>query len=551
MPYDRDSFLAGIAVGRNLQSWPEMHGFGIGFFAFTIQTVSASFTYQFGITFGGTIDWGDGTAEDYDYNNFRDRINHVYANAGVYQVKIIGHIYDVRLGSYGTTPATPIASANRLISVDTPFPRLSSPYGEATYANLESCFAYCANLKAIPKNLFANYKAQGLTIRGMQRMFYFCTHLKTIPQRLFKDLTFELLSYDYTQPVSMFYRCSAIEEFPSDLFDNPVFTRVTNVRQMFSNCTSLKSLPVDKLPFASAQNFEWFCRDCESLLEIPEGLFDDCTQATLFNYVFSGCDSLTAIPDGLFDNCPNIHQAEYAFSGSGVVTIPHKLFADKHSLQNAASAFSLSALQTFPGDIFDGCDALTTASSCFAYCSSLADVPSGLFNGCTALTDISRCFNSSGVETISSDLCYGCTALTRVDYCFSSCGSLTSIPSQLFSTCSALTDIRWCFYDCTALGEVPFGLFDSNLQITQAERTFSGCTSLYSVYTQLFMNNPNDMNLRACFYGDSAITSSVPELWIAHPMDPPAHYNDGMVCFYGCVNAANYADIPAGWGGPG
>ena len=406
MAYDRDSFLAGVAVGRNMLGWPDMHGYGKGFFAFTIQTVSASFTYQFEITFVGTIDWGDGTTEDYDYDIFRYNISHVYADTGIYQVKITGFITSVRLGSFGSTPPTPIASANRLISVDTPFPRLSHPYGEVTYADLQRCFAYCTNLKSIPKNLFANYKAQGLTIRGMRAMFYLCSHLKTIPQGLFKDLTFELLSNEYTQPVSMFYGCSAIEEFPSDLFDNPVFTRVTNVSQMFTNCTSLKALPVDKLPFTSAQNFEWFCRGCESLAEIPEGLFDDCTQAALLNYVFAGCDSLTAIPDGLFNNCPNILQAEFAFSSSGIESIPSKLFADKHSLTSVISAFSGSAVQTINGDIFDGCDALTTAGSCFANCSSLSEVPSGLFNGCTALTNMARCFEDSGVETISHDLSY-------------------------------------------------------------------------------------------------------------------------------------------------
>lgn len=548
MAYDRDSFLAGVAVGRNMKSWPDMHGYGKGFFAFTIKTVAASFTYQFGIYFGGTIDWGDGTSEDYAYNNFRDRISHVYATAGVYQVRITGYMNVIRLGTTnGTTPTTPTASAARLISVDTPFPRLSSPAAEATYAYLDYCFANCTNLKSIPKNLFANYKAQGLVVRGMRSMFDYCSSLKTIPQGLFKDLAFDTPNQDSRQPISMFRGCSSIEEFPGDLLDNPVFASVTNVTSMFHKCTALKHIPVEKLPFAAATNFQWLFRECQSLEEIPDGLLDNCTQAHIFDYAFCHCDSLTTIPDGLFDNCSNITQIEFVFWQAGIENIPHELFKNKHSLVSAIYAFSGTAVHDIPGDIFDGCDALTSASYCFSSCRSLTEVPGGLFNGCTALNSIASCFYWSGIETIASDLCYGCTALTNVNSCFSGCQSLTDIPTQLFSTCTAITNINYCFQGCTALDEVLSGTFAVNIAITKAEYVFAGCSSLTTVGSSVFMQNYNLTSLRAAFNDCSAITSAVPELWTVHQ----GSGFDKAACFYGCNNAANYADIPASWGGPG
>jgi hypothetical protein len=49
------------------------------------------------------------------------------------------------------------------------------------------------------------------------------------------------------------------------------------------------------------------------LTEIPEGLFDKCTEVTDFHGVFSGCLSLQTIPVGLFDYNTKVTTFETAF----------------------------------------------------------------------------------------------------------------------------------------------------------------------------------------------------------------------------------------------
>lgn len=394
MAYDRDSFLAGVAVGRNMKSWPEMHGYGKGFFAFTIKTVAASFTYQFGIYFGGTIDWGDGTSEDYAYNNFRDRISHVYATAGVYQIRITGYVYDVLLGtSNGTTPRTPSASAARLISVDTPFPRLSSPNTQATAVDLAYCFASCTNLTKIPTNLLVNYKLQGLIVTGVTRMFNGCQSIKKIPKQLFNGLVFR---DSLTDASYLFGNCRSLEELPEDIFSNEVFKRITNAQGVFSYCTNLKRLPVDMLPFKSATHIEWLCYHCDSLHEVHSDTFRQCA---------------------------GIMSIESAFSYSGLRSVPTGLFANKTSLSYAGSAFmGADELETISASVFDGCTALTNAFACFEGCDSLSDISPDLFSGCTALTSVRECFLR--------------------------CYALNTVPASLFIQISSITDFRSCFYDC-------------------------------------------------------------------------------------------------------
>lgn len=397
MVYDRDSFLAGVAVGRNMKSWPEMKGYGKGFFAFTIKTVAASFTYQFGIYFGGTIDWGDGTSEDYAYNNFRDRISHVYTDAGIYQIRITGYVFDVLLGTTnGTTPRTPSASAARLISVDTPFPMLQSPYSQATTVNLNYCFASCSNLTKIPNNLLANYKSQGLVVTGIANMFASCQKIKKIPKGLFGGLVFSDNLADSSNPKYLFSNCRSLEELPEDIFSNEVFKRITTAEGMFTYCTKLQRLPVDELPFQSVEDIDRLFFYCESLHEVHPDAFKQCQNIRTIDRIFA-YSGLRVVPAGLFKNKTRLVAAEMSFMG-----------ADE--------------LETISEEVFTGCTVMTSAYACFEACNSLVSIPSDLFNGCTALASVRECFLR--------------------------CYALGSVPSSLFLHTPNITNFASCFYDC-------------------------------------------------------------------------------------------------------
>ena len=424
MAYDRDSFLAGIAVGRNMQSWPEMQGIGGNFFAFTIRTATASFTYQFGISFAGTVYWGDGSSEEYAYNVFRDRISHVYADAGVYQVLIIGNFQSIQLGSSsGTTPPTPVSSAIRLISIDTPFPQLFRQDGTPIQSvSLNNCFNNCQRLARIPKNLFANYKSANMVITGLYGMFYLCTDLVEIPEKLFDGFEFTSSFTDSTSPVNMFSTCFSLTELPEDIFSNPGFENVTSVRGMFSNCRALTKLPA-QLPFKVATDFSMLCTYCYALEELPEGIFDRCESAQSFHQAFNGCSSLQGIPAGLFVSC-DLRDLSLSFlSCYELKTIGSGAFANQPNLTNLETAFEASGITEIPQGMFDGCTGILRVDACFTSCLSL--------------------------ETVASDLFSDSPSIDRFSGCFFECSGITSAVPDFWNRYPSATYHSQCFYGCT------------------------------------------------------------------------------------------------------
>ena len=81
------------------------------------------------------------------------------------------------------------------------------------------------------------------------------------------------------------------------------------------------------------------------IVAIPQGLFDNCPNATDFSHVFSGC-GITAIPSGLFDNCPNANDFSSAFS-------------------------SCYSIKEIPQGLFDNCPNASRFTDTFRYCKSV------------------------------------------------------------------------------------------------------------------------------------------------------------------------------------
>lgn len=89
--------------------------------------------------------------------------------------------------------------------------------------------------------------------------------------------------------------------------------------------------------------------------------------------------------------------------------------------------------------------------------------------------------------------------------------------------------------------EIPANLFANNSKITTFAYTFTNCNKLVAIPEGLFDNNPEVNNFNATFNNCYNVTSNVPELWVSHP--DAQHKN----CYYACVNATNYNDIPDDW----
>ncbi len=130
---------------------------------------------------------------------------------------------------------------------------------------------------------------------------------------------------------------------------------VTNMESIFSGCIALSEIPeglfdhcTEVTSFKSAFNF------CVGLESIPVGLFDNNTKVTSFTQTFRGCTSLTSIPEGLFDNCPEVTSFDKTFgheyfNEDDVVQlkhIPNNLFDNNRKVTNFNNTFQYSKLLT-------------------------------------------------------------------------------------------------------------------------------------------------------------------------------------------------------------
>jgi hypothetical protein len=325
--YDTESFLAGVAVGRNMESWPAMQGISV--FKFTVQ-VSAGLFQGPWVVFDGTISWGDGRSDDFDNipanytenESYRNQISHSYAAAGTYQIEMVGRLLD-----WSTTRSSAILSGNSyLISIDTPFPRSME---HKTY--LTACCYYSSALVKLPAKPFRH-------LHQLQRIYRFC------------------------------YRCSSLQALPPRLFEG--CKSLTDVRQAFMNC-DIRSVPADLFAGSPAIETAAGVMSYNShLTEIPAGLLDplqNLKTAPGFNSL-----GITTLPEYLFVNCPDIDTFDnLCYSSTSFREIPADLFSYNPGATSFQGAFGRTAIEEIPADLFDDCPLASNFRQCFADCTSL------------------------------------------------------------------------------------------------------------------------------------------------------------------------------------
>lgn len=351
MAYDKTSFLAGLAVGRNMESWPAMEGENV--FKFTVNVPAGTY-YSPWMVFSGTIYWGDGTNSSfnniptnyYESESFRGRTSHTYSDAGKYKITLSGTLLDWSIIRYSTT----LSYNDTLVSIDTPFPRSMS---EKTFLT-GTCYG-CRSLVKLPPKLFKNCPA-------IEDLGTFC------------------------------WRCSALQEIPDKLFYG--CRNVTNVSRFFMSC-NLDSIPSDLFAqMPNVENAAGMISYNRMIQNIPHGLLDP-----LQNLKYTiGLNSLgiRSIPRGFFANCPDIEVFDNLCSASTELTdIPSDIFHYTPTAYSFSGAFSQTAITDIPNGLFSMCPLASDFSNCFRNCEAITGaVPalwlefpnangSGCFSGCT------------------------------------------------------------------------------------------------------------------------------------------------------------------------
>ena len=192
-----------------------------------------------------TIDWGDGTVQQYRTADAVEHEcpTHEYAAAGDYVITMtssdFSRMYLQTIFIEGND--CPRRYLSTLKAVNSPIPKVAGVQGQS----------------GMYDSSIGDYAWENRS-NSLQTCFFYCTSLETIPSNLFENNT------GVTSFVGAFSACDALHSIPCGLFEG--CTAATDFSGCFSNCYSLSSL--------------------------PEDLFSECIAAARFDYCFNRCNAL-------------------------------------------------------------------------------------------------------------------------------------------------------------------------------------------------------------------------------------------------------------------
>ncbi|MCI6572756.1 MAG: BspA family leucine-rich repeat surface protein, partial [Firmicutes bacterium] len=160
-----------------------------------------------------------------------------------------------------------------------------------------------------------------------------------------------------TNMSNMFFNCSSLTSLNLSNFDT---SKVTNMRYMFNICSSLTSLNLSDFNTSNVTNMSGMFDYCPSLTSLNVSNFNT-SNVTNMSYMFDGCSSLTSLNVSSF-NTSNVTNMAYMFNNCSSLT----------SLN--LSSFDMSKV-TNTGNMLSDCSALTEIKTPKAIGSAAVDLP--------------------------------------------------------------------------------------------------------------------------------------------------------------------------------
>jgi hypothetical protein len=478
---------------------------------------------------GYTVNWGDGTSNNYNSNvtaskqyttaSYAALTSSVYSVTDLYKPALItvtlsGSATSFETVNFNIRPTPPTGSllnqspsnwksikmagsqiTSLTVGIGANSTRLTPTQleqfeysGSNNIANFTNMFANCYSLVEVVSLSTTN-------ATNMTSMFNSCYNLQKIPElnltntttgsnifnSCFKLRTVTLLnSQNVTNWANTFNTCINLNSI------NIRFgTGVTTYANTFSGCFSLKNIP--PLPVTNCNTLISTFLNCYNLKKI--NFIGTTSNVTTFNQTFASCFSLESVPLTLdLRSCTN---TGFMFNGCrNLKTVP--IFTNTRQLTNISAMFqNCSNIVNVPW--FDTIN-VTDATSLFFNCSKLSSIPqfnfsrnanfSSMFSGCSNLMNIPRLETSNG--TNFSSMFSSCTQLKEIPWMntsrgtnfatmFSSCASLLKVPDLDLGEATSTNNM---FNGCSSLINIPF--FNLS-KVTDPTFMFNSCTSLTSI----------------------------------------------------------------------
>lgn len=258
-----------------------------------------------------TVDWGDGSATETITTEYP---THTYAQAGIYEISVLGNCPEWGKISYQEYIAFGETSRNYTYAK-----YLTNVIQLGELNATKYTFAKCENLtrfkgeKLVSPNTFANVNTMGYMFAG-------CTNLKEI------DLT-NFDTKDVTDMNRMFEGCSSVETLDLTSFDT---SKVTNMESLFAGCTSLKNIDISKLKTDLVTSMSHMFGNCRNLKTLD---FSNFNTSNVKNMAW------------MFGNCINIESLDLSSFNTSNVTTMAAMFHNCAAQKIDVSTFDTSKVE--------------------------------------------------------------------------------------------------------------------------------------------------------------------------------------------------------------
>ena len=313
----------------------------------------------------------------------------------------------------------------------------------------------------------------------MRNMFTNCSSLVSLDLCHFNTSQVTSMSY-------MFYGCSSLTSLDLGNFDT---SKVTNMSSMFRYCSHLTSLDLSNFNTNNVTKMSYMFPGCHSLTSLDLSNFDT-SKVTDMSYFFSDCSSLASLNLSNFDT-------------SKVTSMSSMFQYCSHLTSLDLSNFNTNKV-TAMSNMFSGCSSLTSLDIGNFNTSNVTNMYS-MFRGCSSLTSLDlNNFNTSNVIDMSY-MFSGCSSLTSLDIdnfntsnvtnmysMFNGCSSLTSLDLSHFDT-SKVTDMSLMFYDCKSIMKIVVSDLWNVEKVTGGDSMFSNCYNLVGGAGTTYDSNHTDV----------------------------------------------------------
>ena len=314
--------------------------------------------------------------------------------------------------------------------------------------------AYCEQLfgyfkKLIQINFNDNFNTTNVT--NMFQIFVNCSSLTNLDLSNFNTI-------NVTNMGSMFNYCPSLTSLDLSSFNT---ANVTTMSSMFLNCSSLTNLDLNNFNTINVTNMGGMFKYCSSLTSLDLSSFNT-SKVTNMGGMFEWCSSLTNLDLSNF-NTANVTDMSYMLSSC-----------------ESLSSLNISNFNTLN---------LTTMSSMFSNCLSLTNLDLSNFNTIN-VTNMSSMFSSCKALTSLDLSSFNTTKVTSMSQMFSKCSSLTNLDLSNFNTVN-VTNMGGMFESCSSLEKLNL----SNFNTSKVEIYYQYSNSIFQLcrklQTEITIMNPN------------------------------------------------------------